>query len=237
MSETFIPLFAATILFVGGHFLLSSRPLRPALVARLGQWGFTGLYSAMSLAAFIWMCVTYARAPILELWPGEEYTWWVAAVAVLAASILLVCGYLTANPTALFGGRVLARDDPAPGIFKVTRHPVLWAVALWSGAHLIANGDASSLIFFGGLLALSLGGAAHIDARKAAEDSERWRKLAAATSFVPFAAALQGRTRIDPAEIGWLRIALAVALYLAVMQAHVWLVGIPIAPWTASWAL
>lgn len=35
---------------------------------------------------------------------------------------------------------------------RVTRHPQLSAVALWATAHLLVNGDAASIMLFGGLL-------------------------------------------------------------------------------------
>ena len=35
-----------------------------------------------------------------------------------------------------------------PGILALTRHPVLWALFLWSVAHLIANGDVVGIIMF-----------------------------------------------------------------------------------------
>src|SRR5262249_22947909 len=48
-------LTAAVLAFVGGHFLLSSPPLRRPVAARVGEVAFSGLYSALMLAAFVWM--------------------------------------------------------------------------------------------------------------------------------------------------------------------------------------
>jgi len=51
------------------------------------------------------------------------------------------------------------------------------------------------------LLLTALGGAAHLDRRLAATEGERWRRLVAVTSFVPFAALLAGRQRWVGAEL------------------------------------
>lgn len=231
MSETLYPLISAAVAFVVSHFLLSSAPVRRPLLAWLGRWGFAVLYSAIALGTFIWMCLAYSRAPVIDLWPGSASLWWLSMAVNLLAVTLVVCGYLTPNPTALFGQRVMARSDPAPGIFKVTRHPVMWGIALWAAMHLVATGDASSAILFGALLVLALGGAAHMDARHAREGGPDRQRLAAATSFWPFGAAVQGRARISLAEIGWIRLAMSVGVFFLLLWGHEWLVGVVIAPW------
>lgn len=232
MAETLFPLIAATIAFVGSHFLLSAQPVRAPLLARLGRWGFTVLYSAAAAGTFVWMCLAYARAPLIDLWATPDWLLWLAMAVNLAAAILVACGYLTPNPTALFGARVLGREDPAPGIFKVTRHPVMWGIALWSAMHLVATGDSASFVFFGALAALALAGAAHIDARRAREGDADWPRLVAATSFWPFAAALEGRARISLAGIGWVRIGIGALLFLLLLWGHEWIIGVIVAPWS-----
>jgi uncharacterized membrane protein len=65
-------LVLAITAFVGTHFLLS-HPLRAALVARLGEKGFSGLYSVIALATFYWVYVAFSGAPVGDyFWmPGE----------------------------------------------------------------------------------------------------------------------------------------------------------------------
>ena len=41
-----IQLTLAVLAFVGGHFLLSSPPVRGPVVARVGEPAFSGIYSA-----------------------------------------------------------------------------------------------------------------------------------------------------------------------------------------------
>ena len=230
MADTLWPVIAATIAFVFGHFILSWGPVRGALVARLGRGPFLGAYSVLMIAAFVWMNMTYIRAPVIAVWPHSMTAKYIAWVFMLFATIFLVCGAATQNPTAVGGDRLLDRPEPARGIFKVTRHPILWAIALWSLVHIGTTGDAASLIFFGGLAFLSLAGMAHIDAKRRAENPERFARLAATTSAIPFAALIAGRTRVSLAEIGWPRILAGLALYLILLYGHEWAIGIVVAP-------
>lgn len=45
METALVELVVAAVVFTGGHFLLSSRPVRPRLVAMLGEKPFQGIYS------------------------------------------------------------------------------------------------------------------------------------------------------------------------------------------------
>jgi uncharacterized membrane protein len=230
MAESLWPLGLATLAFVGGHVVLSG--LRGPLIGVLGRWAYLGFYSATALAAFVWMCLAFADAPRVVLWTVPAWNPWPALALMAVACVLLVCGYLSPNPTAvILGDGVIARSDPAQGIIRVTRHPVMWAVALWACAHILSRGDLASLVFFGGFGALALGGAAHMDRRRRREGGEDWQRLEAASSYLPFAAALQGRAKISLAEIGWWRIVLGLALWLALAHYHGRFIGIPIAPW------
>ena len=209
MTGSFAPLVLSALLFTGGHFVLSGASLRRFLIGRLGRLPYRGLYSVFA-AALAWLIVAYGRAPDFELWGDPLWARYLALILMPFAAILLVCGAATPSPTAVGGARVLRRDDPAPGIFKVTRHPVMWAFALWAAVHLIANGDMASLILFGAVLTLALGGMAHMEARRRAEGGRAWQRLAAVTSVIPFAAAYSGRARISLAGIGAWRIGLGV---------------------------
>ncbi len=229
MSGSLSALALAALIFVGGHFVLSSPPVRGALIARLGRVPFTGLYAVFAGATFSWLVIAYGSAPFTALWGDPDWARYPVLLVMPFAAILVVCGVLTPNPTGILGEQVRARDDPAPGIFKVTRHPVMWAIALWAAVHLIANGDAASLIFFGAILVLALGGVVHMEARWRAKGDPGWGRVAAATSVIPFAAALEGRARIGLAGIGWGRMALGVGLYFVLLFGHQWAIGA--SPW------
>jgi uncharacterized membrane protein len=116
-------------------------------------------------------------------------------------------------------------DEPARGIIRVTRHPLMWGITLWGAAHLLARGDLASLVFFGGFVALAGIGTLLIDARKRASLGDDWKRFAAVTSNVPFGAIVGGRNRFVPGEIGWKRIGVGLALYALLLFAHPYLFG------------
>jgi uncharacterized membrane protein len=110
----------------------------------------------------------------------------------------------------------------ARGIVRITRHPFLWGVALWALVHLIVNGDLASLIVFGSLFVLALGGTASIDAKRRRIFGEDWSRFAQTTSNVPFAAILAGRNQLRRAlsEIGIVRPVIAMAAYALIFIFH-----------------
>lgn len=227
MTGTLNDLVMATIAFVGGHFLLSAAPLRGLIADKLGDGPFRGLYSLVALASFVWMLMAYGAAPYVELWyiePARHIT----MALVLLASILIVCGLTTPSPTRA-GMEASAGDpNPLPGIGTITRHPFLWGTTLWSVGHLLANGDEASVVLFGGILILSLGGMLHIDRRREAALGAAWGPVALTSSAIPFLAAIQGRCRIDWKGIGLLRLIGGIAVYVALAFGHPWIAGVPL---------
>jgi uncharacterized membrane protein len=114
--------------------------------------------------------------------------------------------------------KLLKSEDPARGIIRVTRHPIMWAIMLWAAAHIVVRGDSKGLVFFGAFLLLALVGTLAMDARKRANPD--FVRFAAVTSHIPFVAIAQGRNRIVWREIGWLRPAIGLAAFAAVLVFH-----------------
>jgi uncharacterized membrane protein len=223
-----LSLVIAGVAFCGSHILLSSTRLRGSLRDQLGERGFLAVYSLTSLVIFAWFVAAYSAAPTIVLWPRQRWTALVPVSAMPFATILLVAGYSTRNPTTVGMERSARADDPAPGILCVTRHPVMWAIGLWAGSHLIANGDLGSVLFFGSLAALALGGTVLIDRKKQLALGSHWPRLTEVTSNLPFAALLAGRTRLRWREIGILRIAAGLLLYAVLYLAHSKITGLPV---------
>ena len=206
-------LVIATAAFLATHFAAST-PLRGKLVAAVGEWPYRGLYSLVAFATLAWMIRAYAGAEHDHLWTGPRTP---PFVAMPFAFVLLACGYRR-NPTMVGADRLLKGEQPARGIIRITRHPIMWAIMLWAASHLVARGDLKAVVFFGGFLVLAALGTVLVDARK--KSNPDWERFAAVTSNVPFVAVAQGRNRIVWREIGWLRPALGVLAYFAVLYIH-----------------
>jgi uncharacterized membrane protein len=217
-------LLIGAVLFFGGHAVLSAPALRPVLVGRLGQRGFTMLYSTLATIGLVWLIYGFAVAP-RQLWWGGSNLAIVPLVLMAPASLLLVGAFTQKNPTAVGQGINLSAAD-SRGIQRITRHPFLWAVVLWAVGHLVVNGNFPALVLFGGMLVLALFGAAGIDRRSRERDPVNWTSFAAVTSNIPFAAIVSGRNRLVWSEIGWGRVALAVPLYLVLILAHPYVIGV-----------
>lgn len=230
MPGAVIELLIAVSAFVGLHVLLSHRPVRGALVARLGENGFTVGYSAVAIGTLSWVVIAYRATPVIAWWGTPGWLRVLALAAMLPVAILFVVGLLTPSPTVVRSEAKLAAGTGGAGILAITRHPFLWAVAGWAIIHLAVNGDAASFILFGFLLVLAVGGAVHIDARRRAALSAPWMAYAARTSNIPFAAIIEGRATWPAlAAIGTARIAIALAVYAAAIIVHAWIGPDPLA--------
>jgi uncharacterized membrane protein len=215
-------LLLAAALFLATHYLAST-PLRAKLVAALGN-AYLGLFSLIALATLGYMIWAYYRAPFFNLWYAIALRY-VPLVIMPFSLLLIVCGLLTRNPTLVGQERLLKAGDPAHGILRITRHPLMWGFALWAGSHIAARGDVAALVFFSTFLLLALSGTVLIDRRKAATLGDDWRRYAAVTSNVPFAAIAAGRNRFKLREIGWLTPVVALALYVLLLWQHTNLFG------------
>lgn len=219
-------LFAAGVVFLVTHLGISSTSLRDTLAKRLGEFGYIGLYSLIAFATLGWLILAFNRTPHTEfLWPpvpaGRLF-----ALLLMAVAFIFAVGALTGkNPTVVGQEKTLKGIDGGRGLLRITRHPFQWAVVLWAIAHIVANGDAASLIFFGSLGLVSLLGTFLIDRKKAARLGEDWHRFAAATSNLPFAAILRGRNRLAVGEL-WLPAILGLVLYGLVLWQHAWVSGV-----------
>jgi len=219
MNEYLMQLILASALFVGSHILLAAPVYRSALCKRLGEWGFRGLYSLISIALMAWMIKAYTNAPDTPLWDAPKFFTHGSLSLTLIAIFLIVCGYTTPNP-GIMGMEKSGLKSGARGVLKITRHPVMWGVALWSIAHALSNGHLSALIFYGSLAVLALAGASHLDHKKTAQLGDDWRAYMAVTSHVPLAAIMTGRTRVEKGEIRWWQTVLSVLIYAGLLFGH-----------------
>lgn len=228
MTGTLTAVFLSVLAFVGGHFLLSWRPVRGRIAGAIGEPAFSAAYSVVMVLILVWLVAAYRVAPPLVLWDLGRWVNIVPIVAMPFALMLAVSGLASPNPTAVMGERILRKGLPLAGIFTVTRHPFLAGAALWGLAHLLANGDAASVMLFGGMTVLSIGGMAAIDAKRALNLGAVWQDFVAKTSRLPFGAALAGRTPVDWTGIGVTRPLIGLILYVVLYMFHDRLFGVPV---------
>lgn len=96
----------------------------------------------------------------------------VVAIASVLAIVLMVIGYRAAdgmvywgrtaamtginNLLMLFAFYLYAASGKGTRVTKLIRNPQLTAIAVWSVAHLLVNGDTASFLLFGGMLVWAL---------------------------------------------------------------------------------
>lgn len=222
---------AAYAAFLVSHALPARPGLRRRLVGVLGEAGYLLLYGAVSLAVLAWLIAAAGRAPYVALWPYAAWRVWLANLAMPLACLLVAFAVGAANPLS-FGGTAAGFDPRRPGVVGVARHPLLLALALWAAVHALANGDLAHLLLFGGFFLFALLGMRAVDRRRRRRLGEAaWRGLAAGSSAWPFAALLGGRWRPRPGAGDALRLALGVALWLALLALHPVVIGVsPLPP-------
>jgi uncharacterized membrane protein len=181
--------------FVGSHVIGAVPALRRALIARSSERTFLLAYSTMSTGLFTWLVVSAMASPTVALWPPMPWAYAVTVVVMPVTLVLLGVSLFAPNPLSI--ALVPGEFDPVrPGAVAITRHPILWGLSLWGLAHVPPNGDVVMLILFGGLGFFALLGMAIVERKKRKSlGEERWRALAASTSFWPFAALLSGSAR------------------------------------------
>ena len=165
------------------------------------------------------MIWAYSGAPREALWTGFRE---LPRILMPFAFVLVACGYFR-NPTMVGADRLLKSEEPARGIIRITRHPIMWGVMLWAAAHLLASDERAAVVLFGGFLVLAALGTILMDRRKSADAD--FQSFRAVTSNFPFLAIAQGRNRIVWREIGWTRPAIGIAVFVVVFFLHPWISG------------
>lgn len=127
-----IVLIVGLALFLGIHSVRLAFPaFREAVVERMGENVWKGVYSLVALVGFGLVVWGYALArpdaPVFY----EPPVWMrhIVILLMLVSMILLVAAYV-----------------PAGFIKKRVKHPMLAAVKIWAFAHILANGDIATLL-------------------------------------------------------------------------------------------
>jgi uncharacterized membrane protein len=204
--------------FFATHSVPVRPPFRPWAVARLGPAGFALAYSALSLGVLVWLVGAAGRAPYLGLWDWAPWQNHVVLAVMLPVCLILSLALFRPNPFSFGGARNADFDPGRPGIVRLARHPLLLALALWSGAHIVPNGDLAHVILFGTFAAFAILGTRLVDRRRQREMGRGWHDLRAAVAAGPVAPALTADTV--------LRLLAGVALYALLLWLHPVVIGV-----------
>lgn len=118
-------------IFLGVH-LTRVIGVRALAVRAIGEPLWAVFYSVLSAIGLALVIYGHLLAhPTAMVWSPPAWTRTLALVAVPLSLVLLAAAYIPCHLRAF------------------TRHPMTLAVFLWSGAHLLANGEAGSLVLFG----------------------------------------------------------------------------------------
>jgi uncharacterized membrane protein len=151
-------------------FVTHSVPVRPAvkgpIVNAIGPRGFTISYSVLSIGMLALLIWAASEAPFVELWLQMTWQRHVVHLGMLAVCLILAFSVARPNPFSFGGTHNHAFDPARPGIVRLTRHPILIAMALWAALHLLPNGDLAHVILFGVLGGFALVGRGLINRRK-----------------------------------------------------------------------
>lgn len=131
-------LVAGLVLFLGIHLVPAMPSRREALVARFGERGYRGLFSAIAGIGLVLTVAGFMVAPRTRLFAPLP-----AAVAVAPAMMAL--------SMILFAAANLKGH-----LRRTLSHPMLAGTILWAGVHLLANGDLAGTVLFGSFLTWAL---------------------------------------------------------------------------------
>ena len=138
MIAAMIMLILGLVLFLGIHSVrIVAEGLRSGFVARRGVNAWKGVYSLISIAGFVLICIGFgqARQQAVVLWSPPRWTHDVAALLTLLAFILITAAYVPGN-----------------GIKARVKDPMILGVKCWAAGHLFANGTLADVVLFGSFL-------------------------------------------------------------------------------------
>ena len=221
MNGAIITLIAANIAFVGTHFAMS-HPLRAPLVKLLGAGGFQIAYSLVSFATLGWVYFAFIAAPPADL-PGSGTVGWIIATALTLPAMVLLAGSFVGNPALPTPmAEAQARAEPA-GVFRVTRHPMMWSFGLWAASHMVLLWSTRTMVTALAMGVLALVGAKLQDAKKEQLMGDAWAQWERKTSYWPRWGKLL--------SVGAVPLIAGTALWLALSWVHLWRAGIPAGVW------
>jgi uncharacterized membrane protein len=132
-------LLLGIVIFLGMHLVRVVAPgLRASVIERQGKGAWMGIYTVISLVGLLLIIYGFgeARAVTGMLYNPPVFLKHISLLLMLLAFICLAAGFL-----------------PAGRIAVAVKHPQVLSIKIWALAHLLANGETSSVLLFGSFLA------------------------------------------------------------------------------------
>lgn len=214
----------ASFVWFALHAFVAGSELRWVLIKKLGELAYRGIFSLLSLASLLFLIDAYRKAPFYPLWFAPKPVHFLPLAVMPLALFLFVGAFSVANPTAVGAEKVLERTDAARGVLRITRHPFLWAVMIWSGAHVIVTGHVATILCFGSLFLSALRGTKSIDEKRRRTNRSEFARYCEVTSNFPFAAIVLRKNRLVWSEL-WVPALIGVLLFGSLLRVHLRLFG------------
>jgi uncharacterized membrane protein len=135
-----LTLLLGLLIFLGVHLVPTRPEMRYAVVSRMGEGPWKGVFSLVSLVGFVLIVVGYHK---LQLNPGKNPVVWSPPAWGRHATLVLMLPVFPLLIATYLRGRIAG----------AVRHPMITAVKLWALAHLLVRGDLASMALFLGFLA------------------------------------------------------------------------------------
>ena len=131
-------LILGLVLFLGAHSTrIFAENWRQAILERLGEKAYKGVYTLVSLVGFGLMVFGFDQvrwdSPLL--WAPPVWVKHAAALLMLLSLVLLASAY-----------------TPRNAIKVKLHHPMVLSVKVWALSHLLANGNLADVVLFGSFL-------------------------------------------------------------------------------------
>jgi len=195
-------LILGLVLFLGAHSTrIFAENWRQAILERLGEKAYKGVYTLVSLLGFGLMVFGFDQvrwdSPLL--WAPPVWVKHAAALLMLLSLVLLASAY-----------------TPRNAIKAKLHHPMVLSVKVWALAHLLANPRLADVVLFGAFLLWSV-----LNFRAA---RQRDRLAAASEQAGEGSAALQPEISISAT---WRAIGIGVVVWAFLLsRGHTWLFGV-----------
>ena len=195
-------LILGLVLFLGAHSTrIFAENWRQAILERLGEKAYKGVYTLVSLLGFGLMVFGFDQvrwdSPLL--WAPPVWVKHAAALLMLLSLVLLASAY-----------------TPRNAIKAKLHHPMVLSVKVWALAHLLANPRLADVVLFGAFLLWSV-----LNFRAARQRD----RLAAAATETGAEAAVPGPE--VSAAATWRAIGIGVVVWAFLLsRGHTWLFGV-----------